>query len=568
LNQLLDDEQLHRSALHARLSAAGAVLLPHRDSSSYAIIKSSIRPVLRPSLAGLLAATIGVIVLIGWATDDVTLQRVMPQFVAMNPMTATCFVVLGLSLLQPAFLNPFQLTAVRRTTGTFAFSVGLLKLADMTVGTGFGIDGYLFASKVGSGGGNPMAESTAASLMLLGASMNALTIPRKRPIFAGQIFAAGSMLLAFVAAIGYLYGELSFYSMGYFPVALHSAIAALIVAVGLLSLHPHRGAMRVLTSSSLGGSTARKLLPSVIGIPLALGLLWLLAQDTGSVGPVTGVALFVTSNILVLVTIVALISRQLHVVARKLHMRTSQLEKAQLRLNAAANLLKYKNHSLEAEVASRTAELQAIQEVTILSLASLAESRDNETGNHIRRTQHYVRLLAKHLQSHPRFAAVLTDSAVELICKSAPLHDIGKVGISDQILLKPGSLTPDELEAMKAHTTIGRDAIERAEKTLGSRVQFLQFAKEMAYSHQEKWDGSGYPRGISGENIPVSARLMAVADVYDALVSRRVYKAALSHAEAVAIIVAGRGTHFDPDIVDAFSELSDEFQKISLQYAD
>ena len=240
----------------------------------------------------------------------------------------------------------------------------------------------------------------------------------------------------------------------------------------------------------------------------------------------------------------------------------------QLHLKAAADFLKNKNDILAAEVKLRTRELQAIQEVTILALASLAESRDNETGNHIRRTQAYVRLLAEYLRDHPRFADVLTEPVVDLIYKSAPLHDIGKVGIADSILLKPGRLTPEEFEVMKAHTTIGRDAIERAEEALGMPVEFLRFAKEMAYSHQEKWDGSGYPQGIAGDDIPVSARLMAVADVYDALSSRRVYKPPMPHAEAASIIREGRGRHFDPDMVEAFVRLEEEFCRISAQYTD
>jgi len=239
-----------------------------------------------------------------------------------------------------------------------------------------------------------------------------------------------------------------------------------------------------------------------------------------------------------------------------------------LRLKAAGDLLKEKNAILEAEVARRTSELHALQDVTVFALASLAESRNNETGNHIRRTQHYVKLLARQLQSHSRFADVLPDQVVELLFKSAPLHDIGKVGIPDSILLKAGPLTADEFEVMKSHTTIGRDALERAEAALGVPVEFLRFAKEMAYSHQEKWDGSGYPLGLQGEDIPVSARLMSIADVYDALISRRVYKPPMSHAEAVSIIVAGRDTHFDPAMVDAFNQISEEFRKISAQFRD
>jgi putative two-component system response regulator len=201
-------------------------------------------------------------------------------------------------------------------------------------------------------------------------------------------------------------------------------------------------------------------------------------------------------------------------------------------------------------------------------MASLAETRDNETGNHIRRTQHYVKALAIKLRDHPHFAGYFTDHAIDLLFKSAPLHDIGKVGIPDKILLKPGKLSPEEFEIMKTHTTLGRDAIEQAERQLGTPVEFLKLAKEIAYSHQEKWDGSGYPEGLAGEAIPVSARLMAVADVYDALISRRVYKPAFTHEHSVELIAEGRGKHFDPDVTDAFMEIREEFRTIAKRFAD
>lgn len=239
-----------------------------------------------------------------------------------------------------------------------------------------------------------------------------------------------------------------------------------------------------------------------------------------------------------------------------------------LQLKAGQDFLKDKNAYLESEVYRRTREVQAIQDVTILTMASLAETRDNETGNHIRRTQHYVRALAIKLRDHPRFAGYFTDHVTDLLFKSAPLHDIGKVGIPDKILLKPGKLTPEEFEIMKTHTTLGRDAIEQAERQLGTPVEFLKVAKEIAYSHQEKWDGSGYPEGLAGESIPVSARLMAVADVYDALISRRVYKPAFTHERAVELIIEGRGKHFDPDITDAFLEIKEEFRAIAKRFGD
>jgi putative two-component system response regulator len=242
--------------------------------------------------------------------------------------------------------------------------------------------------------------------------------------------------------------------------------------------------------------------------------------------------------------------------------------RAHLALKASADFLRDKSAFLEHEVAMRTLEVHAIQDVTIMAMASLAETRDNETGNHIRRTQLYVRCLAEKLSAHPRFADFLSERNIELLFKSAPLHDIGKIGIPDTILLKPGKLTPEEFEVMKTHTTLGRNAIEDAERRLGMKVVFLTMAKEIAYSHQEKWDGSGYPLGLAGEAIPVSARLMALADVYDALISKRVYKPAFTHEVSCDIVIKGRGTHFDPDVTDAFIAVADNFAAIARKYTD
>jgi len=239
-----------------------------------------------------------------------------------------------------------------------------------------------------------------------------------------------------------------------------------------------------------------------------------------------------------------------------------------LRLKGVADFLKDKNAFLRSEVEARTRDVQVIQDVTIMAMASLAETRDNETGNHIRRTQHYVRALARKLKPHPRFRAALDNETIELLFKSAPLHDIGKVGIPDRILLKPGKLTVEEFEVMKTHTTLGRDAILAAEKLLDTPSSFLRFAREIAHYHQEKWDGSGYPDGLAGDRIPISARLMALADVYDALISKRVYKPAFPHSKAVEIIREGRGSHFDPDVTDAFLAIADSFQAIAERFTD
>ena len=242
--------------------------------------------------------------------------------------------------------------------------------------------------------------------------------------------------------------------------------------------------------------------------------------------------------------------------------------RAHLELKAGRDLLQDRNHSLEQEITRRMAENLLIQDVSILALARLAEIRDPETGNHLHRTKGYVRALAMELRSHPRFAEFLTPENIEILVKSAPLHDIGKVGIPDHILLKPGRLNADEWETMKKHSRLGYEAIEKAEKEAEQPIDFLNMAKEIAHYHHEKWDGSGYPEGLAGEAIPISARLMALADVFDALIAQRVYKRGYPLEEALRIIQDGRGSHFDPDVVDAFFARQDEFLAIAARHAD
>ncbi|MDR2503404.1 MAG: two-component system response regulator [Deltaproteobacteria bacterium] len=239
-----------------------------------------------------------------------------------------------------------------------------------------------------------------------------------------------------------------------------------------------------------------------------------------------------------------------------------------LALQQARKSLAKHNEELEAEVEARTRQLAGLQDSLITAMAAMSETRDNETGQHIRRTQLYLHALAEHLKDHPKFKDSLTERTITMIYKSAPLHDIGKVGVPDRILLKPDRLTPEEFEEMKKHTVYGRDTILAAEKELDTPELFLEIACDIAYMHHEKWNGSGYPTGASGDNIPIAARMMAIADVYDALISKRVYKDAMSHEKASSIISEGRGTHFDPDIVDTFLRISDLFDSIAKAHSD
>jgi putative two-component system response regulator len=240
-----------------------------------------------------------------------------------------------------------------------------------------------------------------------------------------------------------------------------------------------------------------------------------------------------------------------------------------LALKSHADFLKDKAAWLEREVRNRTRDISRVKELAIVAMATLAETRDNETGNHIRRTQNYVKALAEALAPLPAFSKELTPSNIDLLFKSAPLHDIGKVGIPDAILLKPGRLTAEEFTIMKTHAALGADAIREAETMLDSaEPSFLRYAREIAEFHHEKWDGSGYPDGLAGDEIPLSGRLMALADVYDALISKRCYKHAWTHEQAVDMIREGRGAHFDPRIVDVFLGMSDSFRDIATQFRD
>ncbi|MGZ6237037.1 MAG: CHASE2 domain-containing protein [Syntrophales bacterium] len=209
----------------------------------------------------------------------------------------------------------------------------------------------------------------------------------------------------------------------------------------------------------------------------------------------------------------------------------------------------------------------ATQDAMLETIANITETRDPETGGHIRRTRAYVRTLAEHIRNKPAFASTVDDAYVEQLYQSAPLHDLGKVGVPDYILLKNERLTAKEFQEMKKHTQYGKSVIDAAQAKLADS-SFLKFAGEMAVSHHEHWDGKGYPDGLKGEEIPLPGRIMAIADVYDALISSRPYKEALTHKQAIEIIMAGRGSQFDPQLVDAFAEIHAAFHAISEQFAD
>ncbi|MBK1693647.1 two-component system response regulator [Chromatium weissei] len=242
--------------------------------------------------------------------------------------------------------------------------------------------------------------------------------------------------------------------------------------------------------------------------------------------------------------------------------------RSHLQLKVWQDFLLDQNAWLRREVEKRLSDINRFRDASILTMVSLAEFRDECTGNHIQRTQEYVRLLAQHCAAHPRYQHQFTASYIELISKSAALHDVGKIAIPDHILLKSGKLTDEEFVIMRTHAVRGYEMLARAGEHLGEHGEFLKLAKDIAHYHHEKWDGSGYPDGLQGHAIPIAARLMAVADVFDALLTRRPYKEPFPMHEVIAIMKQGSGNHFDPEVIDAFLVLLPQLEEIARRDAD
>lgn len=220
------------------------------------------------------------------------------------------------------------------------------------------------------------------------------------------------------------------------------------------------------------------------------------------------------------------------------------------------------NDRLELMAEERSIEIMLTRDAAIFGMAKLAESRDPETGAHLERIRNYTRELAAELGHNPKYAGVIDDEFIIMIYQSSPLHDIGKVGIEDSVLLKPGKLEPEEFDVMKRHAQIGGDALAATQRWNMTEQNFLSMGREIAYYHHERWDGAGYPKGLKGEEIPLAARIMALADVYDALVSKRVYKEPMSQEKACQIIQDEAGKQFDPDVVAAFARIEHKFREI------
>ena len=237
------------------------------------------------------------------------------------------------------------------------------------------------------------------------------------------------------------------------------------------------------------------------------------------------------------------------------------------RVDNHVRLARYQ-HNLEKLVAKKAAEVTKTYEQTLEVLATIIEYRNLESGDHIRRTTLLTEALVSKMITTEKFAAALSAENIHSMVKASALHDIGKIGIPDSVLLKPGKLTAEEFDVIKTHTTIGAEIIDSISNTLTDDDMYLKYARDICLHHHERWDGRGYPHGLKGDEIPLSARIISFVDVYDALVSQRCYKDAISHEDSLGIILEGRGAQFDPDIVDIIPEVSEKFQQIESSYGD
>jgi putative two-component system response regulator len=229
--------------------------------------------------------------------------------------------------------------------------------------------------------------------------------------------------------------------------------------------------------------------------------------------------------------------------------------------------IEHSNEDLSEEVRRKMREISQSQLAAIFAMSKLAESRDPETGEHLERMREYCKVISEQLSRMPKFRPIIDREFVDNIYAASPLHDIGKVGIDDNVLLKPGKLTDEEWVLMKKHPIIGAETLREVDRQHPGNA-FIRTGIDIAEGHHEKWDGSGYPYGLQGEAIPLVARILALGDVYDALTSKRCYKDAFSHEKSRSIIVQGKGSHFDPDVVLAFLEMEDEFQRIRSDFQD
>jgi HD domain len=473
-----------------------------------------------------IAVAAGALALLGWALGVESLKAIVPGHVAMKANTAVFLIALGAAL---GCLRGGARSRLRTLGWLLAALVGALALVTLSQyvhGRDLGIDQLLFREPPGATGTSDpgrMAPNTALAFALLGAALLTLDVRIAGRWWPAPVLSGAAGLLALLALLGYASGVTSLYGLSRLTqMAVPTAIAVAALSIGIACARPARGVMHLFVTETAGGTVARRLIPAAIGVPLLLGALRLAGQDAQLYETSIGVWLFAVALIALLVPLILLLARALD------------------RMDAE------RGQALAVSAAERRARevLQDAQVVTLERLALAAEYRDDDTGEHTRRVG----------ELSARIAAALgvPDDLVALIRQVAPLHDVGKIGVPDAVLLKPGALTARERALIMAHTTVGASVLQR------QGYELLELAADIALSHHERWDGTGYPLGRAGDAIPIAGRIIAVADVFDALTHERPYKQAWPVADAIAEIRSQRGRQFDPQVVDAFLAVLEE----------
>ena len=476
--------------------------------------------------ASLVAVAAGALALLGWLLGADALKAIVPGHVAMKANTAVCLIALGAALGCVRGGGRSRLRLPARVAAALVGALAVATLSQYVLGRDLGIDQLLFREPPGATGTSDagrMAPNTALAFTMLAVALLMLDARLAQRWWPAPALSATAGMLALLALLGYASGVTSLYGLSRLTqMAVPTAIAILALSIGIACARPMRGMMHLFVADTAGGTVVRRLVPAAIGVPLILGALRLAGQDAGLYDASIGVWLFAIALISLLVPLILMLARTLD------------------RLDAD------RGQALAMSAVERRARevLQDAQVVTLERLALAAEYRDDETGEHTQR----VGALAAQIAQALGFPGDL----VALIRQVAPLHDVGKIGVPDAVLLKPGALTARERQLINAHTVVGASVLQR------EGYELLELAADIALSHHERWDGTGYPLGRAGEAIPIAGRIIAVADVFDALTHQRPYKSAWSVADAVAEIRSQSGRQFDPQVVEAFMEVLDK----------